>query len=57
MSRASAVHPYVPNSVPRVKRELLQEVGAKDVEELYAAIPERLRLRRTLDLPPPLRSA
>jgi glycine dehydrogenase subunit 1 len=56
MSRASALHPYVPNSVPRVKRELLQEVGAKDVEELYAAIPERLRLRRTLDLPPPLRS-
>jgi glycine dehydrogenase subunit 1 len=56
MSGASNVHPYVPNSVPRIRRELLEAIGARDVEELYAAIPERLRLRRPLDLPPPLRS-
>jgi glycine dehydrogenase subunit 1 len=56
MSGASAVHPYVPSSVPRLRRELLEAIGARDVEELYEAIPERLRLRRPLDLPAPLRS-
>jgi glycine dehydrogenase subunit 1 len=52
----SVVHPYIPNSVPRIKREMLDEIGVRDVEELYGAIPERLRFRRPLDLPPPLRS-
>jgi glycine dehydrogenase subunit 1 len=49
-------HPYIPNSVPRIKAEMLAEVGVRDADELYAAIPERLRLARPLDLPPPLRS-
>ena len=49
-------HPYIPNSVPRIKAEMLEEVGASDAAELYAAIPERLRLSRPLDLPPALRS-
>jgi glycine dehydrogenase subunit 1 len=35
---------------------MLAEVGVRDAEELYAAIPERLRLARPLELPPPLRS-
>lgn len=49
-------HPYIPNSVPRIKAEMLAELGVRDADELYAAIPERLRLSRALDLPPPLRS-
>ncbi len=52
----SSVHPYIPNSAPRVKEQMLREIGARSTEELYAAIPERLRLRRPLDLPAPLRS-
>jgi len=49
------VHPYIPNSVPKVKREMLEEIGAESAEELYAEmIPERLRLRRPLELPEPL---
>jgi len=52
----SPAHPYIPNSVPRVRAQMLAEVGARDVEELYAAIPERLRFRGALDLPAPLRS-
>lgn len=49
-------HPYIPNSVPRIKAEMLSEVGVRDADELYAAIPERLRLARPLELPPALRS-
>ncbi len=51
------VHPYIPNSVPDVKREMLREIGARDAEELYAEmIPNRLLLERSLDLPEPLLS-
>lgn len=49
-------HPYVPNSVPQVKEAMLRAVGASSVDELYGAIPEHLRLRRPLDLPPALAS-
>jgi glycine dehydrogenase subunit 1 len=35
---------------------MLAAIDAADVEELYEEIPERLRLRRPLDLPAPLRS-
>lgn len=49
-------HPYIPNSVPQVKEAMLRAVGAATVDELYGAIPERLRLRRLLDLPPALSS-
>lgn len=49
-------HPYIPNSVPRIKEEMLREIGAASIEELYGAIPPRLRLDRPLDLPPPLAS-
>jgi len=40
------IHPYIPNSVPEVKAKMLEEIGAKDIEELYEDIPEHLRLRR-----------
>jgi len=51
------VHPYIPNSVPEVKREMLREIGAKDARELFAEmIPDRLLLERPLDLPDPLPS-
>jgi len=55
MSRKPFVHPYIPNSVPEVKEEMLREVGAWDAEELYAQmIPDRLRLKSPLELPRPL---
>ena len=31
MSDAASVHPYVPNSVPRIKREMLDAIGVRDV--------------------------
>ena len=52
----SPVHPYIPNSAPEIKDAMLREIGAADIDELYGAIPERLRLRRPLALEPALRS-
>lgn len=48
---ADFVHPYIPNSVPQIKREMLKEIGVKDIEELFADIPPKLRLKRLLELP------
>jgi len=52
----SFVHPYIPNSVPRIKAEMLREIGVKDVEELYIEIPEKLRFKRKLNIPGPILS-
>ncbi|MFN2227346.1 MAG: aminomethyl-transferring glycine dehydrogenase subunit GcvPA [Anaerolineae bacterium] len=49
-------HPYIPNSVPAIKEEMLRAVGAESVEEFYADVPKALRLREPLDLPAPLSS-
>jgi glycine dehydrogenase subunit 1 len=50
------IHPYIPNSVPAVIAEMLKATGASSIEDFYAQIPERLRLKRPLDLPAPLLS-
>ena len=52
MTEESFVHPYIPNSVRRIKEEMLKEIEVKDPEELYRQmIPNRLRLRQTMKLP------
>jgi glycine dehydrogenase subunit 1 len=45
------VHPYIPNSVPEVQREMLDAIGAASIDDLYQDIPEHLRFRGTLNLP------
>lgn len=50
------VHPYIPNSVPEVKAKMLEEIGVKDIEELYGDIPESLRFKGEMDLPEALPS-
>jgi glycine dehydrogenase subunit 1 len=50
------VHPYIPNSAPKVKAKMLEEIGIKDIDELYKDIPESLRLKREMDLPQALPS-
>lgn len=51
MKEQDFVHPYIPNSAPLVKAELMKEVGITDLEELYSEIPEHLRFRGRLDVP------
>jgi glycine dehydrogenase subunit 1 len=48
------IHPYVPNAAPEQRRRLLQAIGVSGIEDLYAAIPDALRLKGGLDLPPPI---
>lgn len=33
-------HPYIPNSVPAVEQEMLQELGLTSLEQLHAEVPE-----------------
>jgi glycine dehydrogenase subunit 1 len=54
--RKETVYPYIPNSVPAVKKQMLQEVAAQSGEEFYEDVPEALRLREPMDLPSPLLS-
>ncbi len=50
------VHPYIPNSAPATKDEMLRAVGAESIEDFYADIPKNLRVKGKLNLPDPLLS-
>ena len=45
-------HPYIPNSAPRVRQEMLDAIGIASTEEIYAAIPARLRYDGLLKIEP-----
>ena len=45
-------HPYIPNSTPQIKQEMLREIGVSSIEELYADVPSKYRLKKPLNLPP-----
>jgi glycine dehydrogenase subunit 1 len=47
------VHPYIPNSVPDVKEEMLRAVGARDADQFYEDVPAELRVEGLMDLPEP----
>ena len=47
---------YLPKS-PAERKEMLDAIGAKSIEQLFAGIPERYRLRDALKLPGPLSEA
>ena len=44
-------HPYIPNSVADTKREMMLELGIESIDELYADLPEKYRLKKALNLP------
>ncbi|MFC2029354.1 aminomethyl-transferring glycine dehydrogenase subunit GcvPA [Chloroflexota bacterium] len=52
----ATVYPYIPNSVPSIKREMLAQVGAQSTEEFYEDVPAEIRLQRPMDLPSPFLS-
>lgn len=47
------IYSYMANSVPEVKQKMLKELGLKDIEDLYVDIPNNLRLKKNLNVPPP----
>ncbi len=49
------VYPYMPNSAPKTKKEMMDALGISSVSDLYnSVIPEDLRLNRPLNLPEPI---
>ena len=46
-----SVHPYIPNSEPETKRQMLKEIGVSNVDELFSIIPERVQFKKWLNLP------
>jgi len=50
------IHPYIPNSAPSNKDKMMQELGIKDIDELYEDIPERLRFKGKMNIPPAIAS-
>jgi glycine dehydrogenase subunit 1 len=49
-------HPYMANSAPDLRQELLDAVGVADPEELFTQIPDDHYMARPLSLPPALTS-
>jgi glycine dehydrogenase subunit 1 len=50
------VHPYIPNSAPEIKAQMLREIGITDIDELYEDIPVTLRFKGEMKLPKALTS-
>lgn len=46
-------YPYIPNSNEAVRKEMLDFIGARSVEEIYAFIPDEVRMKKPLDIPAP----
>jgi glycine dehydrogenase subunit 1 len=51
MLAKESVYPYMPGSVPAVKKKLFKALGISSVEELLQEIPEDLRYRGKMDIP------
>jgi glycine dehydrogenase subunit 1 len=49
-------HPYMANSVPKLRQQMLDYIGVTDVEALFEQIPVSHRLQRPIELPPALAS-
>jgi glycine dehydrogenase subunit 1 len=56
MVKKPVVYPYIPNSVPEIKAQMLREIGASSVEDIYTEIPHHLRFKGKLNVPGPFPS-
>ena len=45
--------PYTYNT-PAQQKEMLEEIGARSVDELFDSIPDNMKLGRALQIPPAL---
>lgn len=44
-------HPYIPNTVEKVRQSMLETIGVKEPGDLYVDIPAAVKLNEPLDLP------
>ncbi|CCQ96523.1 Glycine dehydrogenase (Decarboxylating) alpha subunit [[Clostridium] ultunense Esp] len=49
-------HPYIPNSVEEVQKEMLKELGLESLEDLHEGVPEELKFKSKMNLPEPYKS-
>ncbi len=56
MAQKRTVYPFIPNSEPNIKAQMLKEVGASSVDEFYSDIPNELRFIGQMKLPAPFTS-
>src|SRR5687768_2536762 len=54
--REQSGHPWMGNSLPALKQQMLDEIGVGSIGQLFEQIPEDHRLREPLDLPLSIRS-
>lgn len=47
----SKAHPYIPNSDETIMRGMLQEIGAKTIDDLFSDIPRTIRAKASLAIP------
>jgi len=50
------VYPYIANSAPELKKRMLDAIGLKSADDIFAEIPEHLRYGKQLNVPKPLLS-
>lgn len=50
------VYPYIANSAPGVREEMLREIGIDSVEDIYKEIPDHLRFKGRMNIPGPILS-
>jgi glycine dehydrogenase subunit 1 len=53
MVEMKLAHPYIPNDVKEIKHNMLKALEVSDVQTLFSDIPEALRNKQRLQLPPP----
>jgi glycine dehydrogenase subunit 1 len=54
MSKNEIVYPYIPNSVPEIKAQMLRELGLDDEMDLFSEIPDHLQYKKRMNLPEPI---
>jgi glycine dehydrogenase subunit 1 len=45
------VHPYIPNSDATIMRQMLKEIGARSIDDLFEDIPAAIRSKAKLQIP------
>ncbi|HZK26647.1 MAG TPA: aminomethyl-transferring glycine dehydrogenase subunit GcvPA [Thermoclostridium sp.] len=49
-------HPYIPNSQPEIKKQMLDELGIASAEDIFKEIPSHLRFKGRMNLPEAIQS-
>jgi glycine dehydrogenase subunit 1 len=53
----SKIHPYLPNSVPDIKKKMMNDIGVSSIADLYSDIPDELVFKGELKITGPLSEA